>query len=434
MKVHEYLKIVEEQIRCKSIWEDIRMELLGHIEEDTEYFRRKGMSREEAVERAVEEMGDPVETGIELDKVHRTRLDVKLLLFFIGIDLLTVVLAIAYFKGEMLDDVSRYMLWRGTGLFFLLMFSFGGYRKEYFSKPYQLWLLFFIISAVFMMISVFGGAAVEDSGFHLTDTAYQTMLFSNVAGFGGLAFYYRKGGYGEVRRLLAIAGVVCLLSMISRQYFFTFMVVLAHVIILTIAVRRGWFRIKRREFLIKLWSLPGLLALLGVPMVYRAIRDHRIAQSIRKYLDMDDTPGMLLRLFGSAGILGIFVMILLIIGVFLWMLYDIRKLTNQYCNIICTGVLTAFSMMVLYSLLAMMGFGDISQVFFPFFLSTGSAMGVPSIFIIFFWGHFFICTGTIRYCLRRSCPRREQLDCAVYGNGPGCSERDIPGCFFLTGD
>ena len=84
MKVHEYLKTVEEQIRCKSIWEDIRTELLGHIEEDTEYFRRKGMSREEAVERAVEEMGDPVETGIELDKVHRTRLDVKLLLFFIG--------------------------------------------------------------------------------------------------------------------------------------------------------------------------------------------------------------------------------------------------------------------------------------------------------------------------------------------------------------
>ena len=115
MKVHEYLKTVEEQIRCKSIWEDIRTELLGHIEEDTEYFRRKGMSREEAVERAVEEMGDPVETGIELDKVHRTRLDVKLLLFFIGIDLLTVVLAIAYFKGEMPDDVSKYMLWRGGG-------------------------------------------------------------------------------------------------------------------------------------------------------------------------------------------------------------------------------------------------------------------------------------------------------------------------------
>ena len=115
MKVHEYLKTVEEQIRCKSIWEDIRTELLGHIEEDTEYFRRKGMSREEAVERAVEEMGDPVETGIELDKVHRTRLDVKLLLFFIGIDLLTVVRASANNNSEMPEDDSKSMIWRGTG-------------------------------------------------------------------------------------------------------------------------------------------------------------------------------------------------------------------------------------------------------------------------------------------------------------------------------
>ncbi|MFQ7549682.1 MAG: hypothetical protein ACLRMZ_04470 [Blautia marasmi] len=42
MKVHEYLKLVEEQIHCKSIWEDIRLELLGHIEEDTEYFQKRG--------------------------------------------------------------------------------------------------------------------------------------------------------------------------------------------------------------------------------------------------------------------------------------------------------------------------------------------------------------------------------------------------------
>lgn len=114
MKVHEYLKLVEEQIHCKSIWEDIRLELLGHMEEDTEYFRKKGMSREEAVERAVKEMGDPVETGIELDKVHRTRLDVKLLLFFIGIDLLMMVLVLAYFGSSLGDVLGRNLImWRG---------------------------------------------------------------------------------------------------------------------------------------------------------------------------------------------------------------------------------------------------------------------------------------------------------------------------------
>lgn len=367
MKVHEYLKLVEEQIHCKSIWEDIRLELLGHMEEDTEYFQKKGMSREEAVERAVKEMGDPVETGIALDKVHRTRLDVKLLLFFIGLDLLIIVLMIAYFGSSMSDVMVRNLImWRGMGLFFLLFFAFGKYWEQYFSSPYQLWLLFFILSGVFLVLSIFNGP-IKDTGFYFTDTAYQSMLFSTAAGFGVLTFYYRRGGYGEVYRLLGIAGLVCLFSVISGEFFYTFLIILTHVLILTIAVRRGWFHIKRREFLIRIWSVPVVLSLIGAGMIYKGFKEHLVMRSIRAYMELDDTPGILIRMFGSAGIWGIVLMILLLAGVFLWMLYDIRKLTNQYCNITCTCVLVAFVMMVLNSVLAMMGFGDTNQVYFPFF-------------------------------------------------------------------
>lgn len=385
MKVHEYLKLVEEQIHCKSIWGDIRLELLGHIEEETEYFRKKGLNREQAVERAVEEMGDPVETGIELDKVHRTRLDVKLLLFFIGIDMLTLVLMIAYFGSGMSEiPGSNLIMWRGSGLIFLLGFSLGKYRKEYFSSPYQPWLLFFMISGVFMVLSIFSDS-LKGTGFHVTDTAYQSMLFSTAAGFGGLVFYYRKGGYGAVHRLLGIAGLVSLLSLISGEFFYTFLIILTHVWILTIAVCRGWFQIRRREFLIKLWSIPAVLGLIGVGILYKGFREHRVMPSIQKYMELDDTPGILMRLLGSAGIWGIIFMVLLMAGVFLWMLYDIRKLTNQYCNILCTCVLIAFVMMVLNSVLAMMGFGNMDQVFFPFFsinrYSNGCALYIYYILV-----------------------------------------------------
>lgn len=385
MKVHEYLKLVEEQIHCKSIWEDIRLELLGHMEEDTEYFQKKGMSREEAVERAVKEMGDPVETGIALDKVHRTRLDVKLLLFFIGIDLLMMVLMLAHFGSGLSDVLGRNLImWRGMGIFFLLLFAFGKYREEYFSRPYQLWLLFFIFSSVFLVLSIFSGP-FKGTGFYITDTAYQSMLFGTAPGFALLTFYYRKGGYGEVHRLLGIAGIVCLLSLIPGEFFYTFLIILTHVLILTIAVRRGWFHIKRREFLIKIWSVPVVLSLIGAGIIYKGSKDHLVMRSIRAYMELDDTPGILMRMFGSAGIWGILLVILLLGGVFLWMLHDIRKLTNQYCNIICTGVLAAFVMMVLNSVLAMMGFGDMNQVYFPFFsvnrYSNGCAVYVYYILV-----------------------------------------------------
>lgn len=128
-----------------------------------------------------------------------------------------------------------------------------------------------------------------------------------------------------------------------------------------------------------------VLSLIGAGMIYKGFREHLVMRSIRAYLELDDTPGILMRMFGSAGIWGIFFMILLIAGVFLWMLHDIKKLTNQYCNILCIGVLIAFVMMVLNSVLAMMGFGDTDQVFFPFFsvnrYSNGCAVYVYYILV-----------------------------------------------------
>ena len=132
------------------------------------------------------------------------------------------------------------------------------------------------------------------------------MLFSTAAGFCVLTFYYRKGGYGEVHRLLGIAGLVCLLSLISGEFFYTFLIILTHVLILTIAVRRGWFHIRRREFLIKIWSVPVVLSLIGAGMIYKGFREHLVMRSIRAYLELDDTPGILMRMFGSAGIWGYF--------------------------------------------------------------------------------------------------------------------------------
>ena len=69
--MEEYLKKVLEQIRCKKAQGEIREELRAHIEDQKEANLAAGMSVEEAERKAVADMGDPVETGIALDKVHR---------------------------------------------------------------------------------------------------------------------------------------------------------------------------------------------------------------------------------------------------------------------------------------------------------------------------------------------------------------------------
>ena len=67
----EYLKTLLEQIRCKKVRPYVKQEFQDHIEDQIEANMQAGMDREQAEREAVRDMGDPVETGISLDSVHR---------------------------------------------------------------------------------------------------------------------------------------------------------------------------------------------------------------------------------------------------------------------------------------------------------------------------------------------------------------------------
>ena len=61
----------------------------SHIEDAKEDFINKGMEKHEAEKKAVKAMGNPEEIGKELNKVHRQKLDWKLLILIfilIGFD------------------------------------------------------------------------------------------------------------------------------------------------------------------------------------------------------------------------------------------------------------------------------------------------------------------------------------------------------------
>ena len=74
MKAEEYLSVLTDQMRCKMAREAVRDELLCHIEDQKAAFISEGMEKSEAEEAAVREMGDPVETGNEMDRIHRPKM------------------------------------------------------------------------------------------------------------------------------------------------------------------------------------------------------------------------------------------------------------------------------------------------------------------------------------------------------------------------
>ena len=129
----EYLENLTGQIRNKHAKELVREELCSHIDDQKEAYLLGGMNADEAEERAVKEMGDPVDTGIKLDKIHRPKTDVWMLGIMVVLTLTGILMqSIICASQEELWISSRYpertILFNLTGLALMLFVYFGDYR------------------------------------------------------------------------------------------------------------------------------------------------------------------------------------------------------------------------------------------------------------------------------------------------------------------
>lgn len=83
MQIKDFLEKVCNEITYKPIRKDIAQELDNHIEEAKEVYMNKGESEEEAINKAITDMGDAQIIGKTLNKIHRPKLDYKLFILFL---------------------------------------------------------------------------------------------------------------------------------------------------------------------------------------------------------------------------------------------------------------------------------------------------------------------------------------------------------------
>lgn len=70
----EYIRKLLEQVRFKQAHKGIEAEIRSHIEDQICDNISAGMDKDEAERAAVIDMGDPIEVGISMDKVHRPKI------------------------------------------------------------------------------------------------------------------------------------------------------------------------------------------------------------------------------------------------------------------------------------------------------------------------------------------------------------------------
>lgn len=152
MKIKEFLENVCNEIKYKPITADISEELKLHIEEGKQYYIESGLSEKEAEEKAVFNMGDAEEIGKKLNKIHRPKLDLILLILvciLVGFGIL-----MSYITLKRTENIARFGKHIGV-LLIGILFGIFIYRFDYRKiKKYSLHI-YIVTSIIIIFCKIF---------------------------------------------------------------------------------------------------------------------------------------------------------------------------------------------------------------------------------------------------------------------------------------
>ncbi len=195
MKKEEYLQLVTDQIRCKKARPDVKTELEAHIMDQMEDYRSEGMEEQEAMERAILEMGDPVEVGVELDRIHRPKMSWEILLLVGILGGIGVFLQFALWRGgnasaqpnrQLMFHIAGFLLM--LGVYFMDYSILGKYAR-------QIGILF---CGVMILVVSLGHLASTGGTFIMIGRlaiSVPLVMYLYVPIFGAILYSYRNAGY-----------------------------------------------------------------------------------------------------------------------------------------------------------------------------------------------------------------------------------------------
>ncbi len=291
MNVKEYLDTVCEQIRFQKAHDSIKKELQDHITDQADALMQEGIEQQKAFELAVKEMGDPVLVGTELDRVHRPNMRWSFIVFVILFSI--VNFSIRFFIEQNipasynanfinLGTVLRLV----TGIVVTLAVCHVDFTilANNAQKIYVIYLAIMLVLHLYLTLFgiTFNGAR---NYIHLAFLYLKapTMIYFFPVVLVGLLYDCRGKSYQAILLCGASFFPIAFLSMGKGNNAAIFIVAVASVILILVSIVRGWFAVKKSYGLLLL-LLPSILLLLCIvrfspyvqdklEMFYNAVQD-----------------------------------------------------------------------------------------------------------------------------------------------------------------
>ncbi len=257
----EYLRLLLGQIRCRKARDMVGKEVKSHILDQAEAYEQAGMERGKALEEAVRDMGDPVEAGAALNRLHRPQTDWRMLALIGAVSILSMLVH-AGIGGKGLSLGDAYGVRHGIGVLagYGLMLAVCRMDYSYIGK-YAKGIAASFFAAVFLVL-LFGrggnGPARWLSFGSLGIISVADMAYLYIPVYGGVLYRYRGEGYkGLGKCILWMLFPVLLLRMNALSTAVLLFFILAAM--LSAAIGKGWLKVCRRRTLAVFWACFGLL-------------------------------------------------------------------------------------------------------------------------------------------------------------------------------
>ncbi len=279
--MEKYLEKLLSQIRCKKARPYIAEEIREHIESQIEDNLSGGMTYEEAERSAVADMGDPIEVGISLDKVHKPQIAWKLLLVVGVLSLLGILIqqSIFYQTGYIDLEPQKQEVYQLTmegfvasvvlGFLIMCIIYFIDYTVI---AKYAKFIALFIIAMGILLLAGFFGVEIHgirySIGFGMFRISASSFMMFFVPIYGGILYQYRDGGVSAfIKAIMWLLAPVLITFRIPNVAVAGIMMI-SMLIQLTAAVHKGWFKLPIKKTIACLWAASMLLPVMLLLMMY----------------------------------------------------------------------------------------------------------------------------------------------------------------------
>lgn len=241
LNIEEYIMTLTEQIQYKKVRLEVAQEIRNHIMDQTQAYEQNGIAHDKAVEMAVHEMGDPIEAGMALDRIHRPQFDWRL--FVITVFFSVAGVFIMYATGALgseSDQLLRQCAFTALGIGIIVLICFADYT---FIGKYPL-QIFIIMTAVFFIYQRTGR---EINGLRVP--ALRNLVYLYVPVYAGLLYKYRGKGIFKIAKPFVFLLLTAFLSQwLAASMYIGLGIGAICTFLFLYAALKGWFSVGMLKF------------------------------------------------------------------------------------------------------------------------------------------------------------------------------------------